>query len=215
MWGHACCRYFSAERGCRLGVPPNTSPQTFWLFLPSERPRLYRGAPLEDPGSWPHDVRILPSPCGKALWPTQGRRSGRIAIYRSAPVRQRMSGIWGHPIHADRSRFHSLRISASKPPSCTAGASTSKMRIDLAAFQIGGKSNGFRGSVTLKELNFSFMLLGRFPCGEGPQVAPLAGFRILLAGIQAILSGLEFADHNIRWRRSTPISKACAARRNR
>jgi len=42
--------------------------------------------------------------------------------------------------------------------------------------------------LTLKELNFSFMPLGSFPCGEGPQVAPLAGFGILLTGIQAVLS---------------------------
>jgi len=40
----------------------------------------------------------------------------------------------------------------------------------------------------LEELNFPFVLLGRFPRGEGPQVAPLAGLRILLAGIQPVLS---------------------------
>jgi hypothetical protein len=49
-------------------------------------------------------------------------------------------------------------------------------------------SNGFRSSMTLEELNFPFMPLGRVSCGEGPQVAPLAGFRILLTGIQAVLS---------------------------
>jgi hypothetical protein len=42
--------------------------------------------------------------------------------------------------------------------------------------------------MTLKELNFSLVLLGRFPSGKGPQVAPLAGFRISFTGIQAILS---------------------------
>jgi hypothetical protein len=67
-------------------------------------------------------------------------------------------------------------------------ASTWKMRIDLAAFQIGGKSNEFSGSMALKELDCSFMPLGCFPRGECPQVAPLAVFRIFLAGIQAIFS---------------------------
>jgi len=62
------------------------------------------------------------------------------------------------------------------------------METGFGAFQDGRKSNGFRSSMTLKELNFSFMPLGRFPCGEGSQVAPLAGFGILLAGIQAVLS---------------------------
>jgi hypothetical protein len=38
-------------------------------------------------------------------------------------------------------------------------------------------------SMTLKELDFSFVLLSRFPRGEGSQIAPLAGFGILLAGI--------------------------------
>ena len=42
--------------------------------------------------------------------------------------------------------------------------------------------------MTLKILNFAFMLLGRFARGERAQVPSLTGFRILLAGIQAILS---------------------------
>jgi hypothetical protein len=62
------------------------------------------------------------------------------------------------------------------------------MKANLATFQHGVKSNGFRSSMTLKELNFSFMPLSRFPRSEGSQVASLAGFRILLAGIQAVLS---------------------------
>ena len=68
------------------------------------------------------------------------------------------------------------------------GASTWKMETGSAAFQAGGKSNEFRSSMPLKELNFSLMLLSRFPRGKRPQITPLAGFRIPLAGIQAVLS---------------------------
>ena len=50
--------------------------------------------------------------------------------------------------------------------------------------------------MTLKELNFPFMPLGRVPCGERPQVAHLAGFRIFLSRIQAVLSRLEFPNHD-------------------
>jgi len=42
--------------------------------------------------------------------------------------------------------------------------------------------------MTLEELNFPFVPLSRFPRGKGAQVAPLAGFGILLTGIQAVLS---------------------------
>ena len=56
--------------------------------------------------------------------------------------------------------------------------------------------NGTSCSLALKELNFSFMLLGRLPRGESSQIAPLAGFRILLTRIQAVLSRLEFSNHN-------------------
>jgi hypothetical protein len=62
------------------------------------------------------------------------------------------------------------------------------MTASRAAFQNAKKPNGFRSSMTFKELNLPFMLLGRISCGEGPQVAPLAGLRILLSGIQAVLS---------------------------
>jgi hypothetical protein len=43
-------------------------------------------------------------------------------------------------------------------------------------------------SVPLEELNFTFMLLCGLTRFEGSEVASLAGLRILLAGIQAILS---------------------------
>lgn len=43
-------------------------------------------------------------------------------------------------------------------------------------------------SMTLKVLNFPFVPLRRLARGEGPEVAPLAGFGILLSGIQTVLS---------------------------
>jgi hypothetical protein len=43
--------------------------------------------------------------------------------------------------------------------------------------------------MSLKKLNFPFMPFGGRPRGKGAQVAPLAGARIFLAGMQPILSG--------------------------
>ena len=62
--------------------------------------------------------------------------------------------------------------------------------------------------MTFKELNFSFMLLRGCPRGEGSQVAPLAGFGIFLAGIQAVLSGRELPNHKSSFvSSSTSISR--------
>jgi hypothetical protein len=62
------------------------------------------------------------------------------------------------------------------------------MKTDLAAFQHGRRPNGFSNSMALKELNLALVALSRFPRNKSPQIAPLAGFRILFAGIQAVLS---------------------------
>jgi hypothetical protein len=40
----------------------------------------------------------------------------------------------------------------------------------------------------LEELDFSFMPLSAFAGREGSQIAPLARFRMLLAGIETVLS---------------------------
>ena len=40
------------------------------------------------------------------------------------------------------------------------------------------------------------MFLSSFPRVEGAEISSLASFRVLLARIQAVLTGLEFSNHN-------------------
>jgi hypothetical protein len=47
----------------------------------------------------------------------------------------------------------------------------------------------------LEELHFLFVLLRRFFCFERAQVPPLAGFRVLLSGVEPIFAAFEFANH--------------------
>ena len=65
----------------------------------------------------------------------------------------------------------------------------------------------------LEELDFPFMLLRGLTGSEGSEIATLPGLRILLAGIQAILSRLKFSDHT-RSKRLASI-RGCIARRER
>ena len=47
----------------------------------------------------------------------------------------------------------------------------------------------------LEVLNGAFVLLGLFTRGKGTEVAALAGGGILLAGVEAVFTGFEFANH--------------------
>lgn len=49
--------------------------------------------------------------------------------------------------------------------------------------------------VALEKLNLTLVLFGPLKGGKCAQIAPLAGFRIFLAGIQTEVPGFEFADH--------------------
>lgn len=44
-------------------------------------------------------------------------------------------------------------------------------------------------------LNFALMLFGFFHRLEGAEIAAFAGGGVLFAGVEAVLSGFEFADH--------------------
>lgn len=46
-------------------------------------------------------------------------------------------------------------------------------------------------------LNFPFVLFGFFERIEGSEVASLTGGWVLFAGIEAVFSGFEFADHSL------------------
>src|ERR1700722_16537549 len=50
-------------------------------------------------------------------------------------------------------------------------------------------------SAPLEELHLALVLLGRRARLEGAEIAPPAGLRIGLAGIEAIDTGAELADH--------------------
>jgi hypothetical protein len=65
----------------------------------------------------------------------------------------------------------------------------------------------------LKYCTAPLVLFGFRPRRERPQIAPLAGRRILLPGIQAILTCLELADHRTLYaaRSLTPWAPACLA----
>ncbi|SEC57416.1 hypothetical protein SAMN05443244_3796 [Terriglobus roseus] len=53
-------------------------------------------------------------------------------------------------------------------------------------------------------LNRAFMLLCRSACGKGAQVFPLARLLVGRAGVDAIFTGFEFADHEeFDWRQPT------------
>ncbi len=49
--------------------------------------------------------------------------------------------------------------------------------------------------MAFEKLNLAFVLPGGLASCERAQVATLAGLRIFLAGVQAILSGLQLSDH--------------------
>jgi hypothetical protein len=51
-------------------------------------------------------------------------------------------------------------------------------------------------TATLEELDRSLMLLGCLLGREGAEVAPLSGFWILFARIEAVLARLEFSNHD-------------------
>src|ERR1051326_2838721 len=51
--------------------------------------------------------------------------------------------------------------------------------------------------LVLEELHRTLVLLGFFHRAEGAQVSSLAGFRIDLARVEAVLAGFEFADHDV------------------
>lgn len=46
-------------------------------------------------------------------------------------------------------------------------------------------------------LNFPFVLFCFFQCVEGSEVASLTGGWVLFAGVEAVFSGFEFADHGL------------------
>src|SRR5687768_12291325 len=48
----------------------------------------------------------------------------------------------------------------------------------------------------LEELDGALVLLRRRACVERAEVPPPAGFRVLLARVQAVLAGLELSDHS-------------------
>ena len=52
-----------------------------------------------------------------------------------------------------------------------------------------------RGLMSFKILHFAFMLFGLLQRGKCAQIAALACFSFLLARIQTVLSGFEFANH--------------------
>jgi hypothetical protein len=47
----------------------------------------------------------------------------------------------------------------------------------------------------LEELHRSLVLLSGLAGPERAQIATLPGFRVLLAGVEAVLAGFEFSDH--------------------
>src|SRR5258705_2785883 len=49
----------------------------------------------------------------------------------------------------------------------------------------------------LEVLHGAFMLFGRRARLEGTKIPLLAGLRIYLAGIEPVLAGLQFPDHNV------------------
>src|SRR5687767_6686400 len=65
----------------------------------------------------------------------------------------------------------------------------------VGAAAAGGIDGGSRPSTLLEELDLALVLLRRFARGEGAEVATLAGLRIDLARIDAVLARLELADH--------------------
>src|ERR1043165_8025519 len=59
-------------------------------------------------------------------------------------------------------------------------------------------SNEQQPSVSLEILNVAFVLLGRCFCIKGAEVAALTSLGILLARIEAILSRLQFSNHDAK-----------------
>jgi hypothetical protein len=55
--------------------------------------------------------------------------------------------------------------------------------------------------MSLEVLHFALVLFSLFQRGESAQVAPFAGCGILLARIQAELTGIEPSDHVSDWMR--------------
>src|SRR6476620_10739558 len=49
----------------------------------------------------------------------------------------------------------------------------------------------------LEVLHGAFMLFRRCARLEGTEIPPLAGLRIYLAGIEPVLAGLQFSDHDV------------------
>ena len=54
----------------------------------------------------------------------------------------------------------------------------------------------FLSLVALKKLNSAFVRPGFFQAGKSAQVAAFSCLGIFLAGIQAVLTGLQLADHS-------------------
>jgi hypothetical protein len=50
----------------------------------------------------------------------------------------------------------------------------------------------------LKVLHIAFVLLGFFARREGSEVAVLAGFGVGFLGVEAVLAGLQFANHALK-----------------
>src|SRR5262249_18399261 len=63
-----------------------------------------------------------------------------------------------------------------------------------------------RSAARLEVLDRPLVGLRRVPCPERAQVAPPAGLRIPLAGIEPILSRAELADHRASPHASAPVS---------
>jgi hypothetical protein len=53
----------------------------------------------------------------------------------------------------------------------------------------------FRFSVLFEVLNLALVVPCFFKTGKGSEVAALASGRVLLARVQAVFTGFEFADH--------------------
>jgi hypothetical protein len=64
-------------------------------------------------------------------------------------------------------------------------------------------------AVPFEELHGALMLLGRRARLEGAEVPALAGFWILLSGVESVFPGLELADHSSLARKTISNGLTC------
>jgi hypothetical protein len=83
-----------------------------------------------------------------------------------------------------------------RPGKQRVAASRRQRLVPISHTELARHESSTRILLPLKVLDRSFVFLRRGRCLERAEISSFPGFRIFLAGIQSVLTGFEFPDHD-------------------